>query len=139
MFCSKCGEKLSGESICPKCGAEVSASTEEAKNQTQGPTNITLTIPPIKTPDQDQLKRFLNFETMITPAIMKVLYIIGSVIIILSALWAIFAIGGAGGFFSGLIGGIIGLVVFRIVCEQMILFFSIHHELNEIKNRSNIQ
>ena len=135
MFCNQCGERLSEDGTCPKCSGVVSSTAGDDRDQAKGTQGITVTIPPIRPPDQDQLKSFLNFEKMITPVIMKAVYILGSIGIVIFSFASMFLIGGAAGFFSGLLGGIIGLVVFRIVCEQMVLFFSIHRELIEIKNK----
>ena len=76
---------------------------------------------------------FLSFNIMVTPVAMKFFYIIGAVI------GAIVTLVTAAGSFTGLVAmfillmGIVWQVVFRISCEVMILLFSIHREVVEIR------
>ena len=135
MFCAKCGTKMEeGVTKCSQCEFEVDV---------QGTNNgITVTLPPVKLPDKGQFTRFLSFDIMITPVIMKVLYVIGSIGIILFMLFAMFrgfstsfAVG-VGGFFLGLIGGILGLVFYRVFCEQILLFFTMNDKLKDIRENT---
>ena len=82
---------------------------------------------------------FFNFQKMITPVVIKIFYIIGIIILIFGAF-------GAGIYFGyqaespllgfGIfIGCIIAQIPFRILCEIMILCFSIHSELVKIRNK----
>jgi hypothetical protein len=123
-----------GVTKCVQCGCEA---------ETQGANNgITVTLPPVKLPDKGQFTRFLGFDIMITPMIMKVLYVIGSIGIVLFMLFIMFsgfAVSfGAGvlGFFGGLLGGILGLVFYRIFCEQILLFFTMNDKLKEIRDNT---
>ena len=122
MFCSECGAKMEGASTCPQCGKSV--------NQSQNSGG-----PPANMQNQDKVASFLSFDVMITPAIMKIIYIVGSVAIALGALVAMFT-GGIPGFFAGLIGGAIALVFFRVWCELLILFFKMHGDIKQIKNNT---
>ena len=90
------------------------------------------------------LKSFFSFERMVTPVIIKVLFWIGLIASIISGLVIFF-----GGIFSGfsnsefmtilggLVGGplaaILGILVVRIYCELLILFFRINETLTDIK------
>ena len=136
MFCTKCGTKLEeGNTQCPQCGEAVG--TQENNNASAG--GVTLTLPPVKLPDKSQFRSFLSFDTMITPMIMKVLYVIGSIGIIIAMLIVMF--GGfsrmtAGSFFGGLFGGILMLVFYRVLCEQMLLFFTINSKLGDIRDNT---
>ena len=76
-------------------------------------------------------KSFLDFEIMMTPIIMKVFYIVGSILIILGSLAAPMRND------LGLVAGAIGLVFFRVLCEQLILFYKIHNALVNIKDNTN--
>ena len=73
---------------------------------------------------------------------MKIVYLVGTGLIILGTLITMFsgfALGAAAGmmgFFGGLIGGAIGLVFFRVFCESLILFFSVHKELTQINKNT---
>jgi len=73
---------------------------------------------------------------------MKIVYIVGSILIAIGTLFMMFsgfAFGASAGmatFFTGLIGGAVGLVFFRVGCESLILFFSVHKELTEINKNT---
>ena len=129
MFCTHCGTKF------PEGTTECKACTVVEVKENAPPAGITVTLPPVKLPDKSQFASFLNFDTMITPAIMKAIYVIGFVAIFIAMLVMMFRGDGASGFFLGLIAGIVGLVLFRILCEQRILFFSIHERLLEIRDK----
>ena len=125
MFCTKCGTSVEqGNNQCPQCGERVGGHAEGG---------VTLTIPPVKLPDRNQFGRFLNFDAMITPSIMKVLYVIISIGIIIGSLFIMFS-GGFLSFLGGLVGCILMLVLFRVMCEQMLLFFIINRNLGEIRD-----
>jgi uncharacterized membrane protein YeaQ/YmgE (transglycosylase-associated protein family) len=82
---------------------------------------------------------FLTFETFIFPRIATVLYWIGLVLIILGtvigAIGSLFTEAGFIGFLIALIGGIIGLVVFRVTVELWMVLFSILDTLKQIRDR----
>ena len=128
MFCTKCGTKVEeGSTQCPQCGEAVG--TQDANK------GVTFTLPPVKLPDKGQFRSFLSFDTMITPIIMKVLYVLGSIGIVIAMLFTMFS-GGAAMFFLGLLGLIVGLVVYRVLCEQMLLFFIINQKLSDIRDNT---
>ncbi|MCL1844022.1 MAG: DUF4282 domain-containing protein [Defluviitaleaceae bacterium] len=127
MFCSNCGATLTpGTSSCPACGKESSVPGATPSNRGE-PSLASIA-------GAGGFSRFINFETMITPIIIKWLFIIGAVIIILGSLF-VMSRGEIGFFFSGLIGGTIGLIWFRVMCEMMVLFFSIHRELKDMRKK----
>jgi hypothetical protein len=91
---------------------------------------------------------FLGFKKMITPIIIKVLFWVGVALSILAGL--VFIVGGAA---ANIVGGtavrhqdsgamvlvgllciLLGPVVCRIYCEILIIVFSIHDTLTEIKD-----
>ena len=123
MFCTKCGTNAGqGSTQCPQCGEKI------------GGTSFTLpTLPP--RPDSSQVSRFLSFDIMITPAIMKVIYVIVSVVIFFASFVMMIGIlGGFIGFLSGLLMALFSLVFWRVTCEQMLLFFTINRTLREIRD-----
>lgn len=90
------------------------------------------------------IKSFLNFDRMITPVIIKIIFYIGLVITAIFALVVFF--GGIGGgivnrdaamVFGGLLGGplvlALGVLGIRVYCELLILFFQINETLTDIK------
>jgi uncharacterized Tic20 family protein len=84
-------------------------------------------------------KDLLNFDKMITPTIIKVVYYLLMAIAVLAALAAIFGSLFSGGGVQGLIGGLIMLVLgplaVRVYCEIMIVLFEIFRNLREINDR----
>ena len=132
MNCLNCNNPLpEGAVACPSCNTPVAANP--APNAAPTPAPVPMPMPVQKMPPGGFMK-FLNFEIMITPMIMKIIFIVGSAFIILGTLLAMFA-GGVPGFFAGLILGPIGLVFFRVFCEQLILFFQMHKELVKANNK----
>ncbi len=102
---------------------------------------------------------FFAFRWMITPDIIKILYVLVLIFGNLSLLGAVIA-GAVGAFFysqatgldtlimvaiivcdiiAGIIISILGNLAFRMFCEQIILFFSIHEILSSIENRGKEQ
>lgn len=94
------------------------------------------------------LKNFFNFEKMITPVIIKILFwialaasAIGGIatffLILLPAIETEEAITIIGGFLLGLISAVIafvvGVLISRIYAELLILFFKINETLSDIK------
>ncbi|NIW45548.1 MAG: DUF4282 domain-containing protein [candidate division Zixibacteria bacterium] len=89
-------------------------------------------------------KNFLNFERMVTPVIIKILFFIGLILVAITSIGIFFSgiIGGFGdgGFLSilvGLIGGpltfILGALMVRIYSELLILLFRMNESLTDIK------
>lgn len=98
------------------------------------------------------MSRFLSFDKLVTPAIMKVLYIVGTVLIVLGTLIgaAVTAVGGIvaavrmehfpfalaalGSAVLYVILGLVGAVFFRIWCEVLVILFRIHEHLQAIRH-----
>jgi len=85
------------------------------------------------------MEDFLKFRKMITPIIIQVLFWVGVVGAVITAL-VVMAMsfgssgGGAAQFLGGLIMLVLGPVVVRIYCELLILFFRMNETLTDIKN-----
>lgn len=86
------------------------------------------------------ISKMLNFDTMITPTIIKIIYAITTVLGILLGLWMIFS--GFNSYYGGGLKVFIGLIVVaaapfvtRISCESMIVIFKIHEHLNKMANK----
>jgi len=146
MFCTSCGTGLPADAkACTQCGKAMDAAPSPAAS-------VGTASAMAKLKGKGGLKNFLNFETMITPSIMKLYYIIGTVLIIFTTLVGsgvaffapIIAMSNVGGFFLGvlawlitLISGVVSLVVFRIFCEVLILFFQMFGKLKDIKDNTD--
>ena len=79
----------------------------------------------------------LNFDNMLTPKIITVIYFLSLVAVILAGLFTIFA--GQGGFLMNLIMGLLtiifgGLLV-RVYCELMIVAFKINENIKRIADK----
>jgi hypothetical protein len=98
--------------------------------------------------------RFLNFDVFITTRIMKILYVVGTILIIVGSLIAA-AVSGVSGIMMAvkdapgpglmmvlmaiayLIGGVLWALFFRVWCEVLIVAFKINENLQAIRERSN--
>ena len=89
---------------------------------------------------------FLNFKMYITKTFMKIIYIIGAILITLGSFALM--IGGAlpynyyysigsGGILGGLALLTLGNLGWRLICEAIIIIFSIHERLVSIDNKTN--
>jgi hypothetical protein len=89
---------------------------------------------------------FLNFRMYITKTFMKIIYIIGAILITLGSFALM--IGGAlpynyyysigsGGILGGLALLTLGNLGWRLICEAIIIIFSIHEKLVSIDNKIN--
>ncbi|SER24101.1 protein of unknown function [Gracilibacillus ureilyticus] len=89
------------------------------------------------------IQKFLSFDKMITPMIIKVVFWIGIVITVLSGLGTMISgfnsfYGGGLQVFTGLLIIIIGPIVVRIYCELLILMFKIYDTLREIRDNVTV-
>ncbi|EAC1992465.1 TPA: DUF4282 domain-containing protein [Escherichia coli] len=73
------------------------------------------------------LRQWLEFDEMITPKIIKVIYWIFLVITIVGGVIGMFA-----NFFAGFIGLVFGVIGLRVGCEMVILMFNIYKQLKKI-------
>lgn len=143
MFCSNCGTAIpEGNPACPSCGNQNAGQPQPALQQaSEGP--APLPAPPPPSPGQSKFLQFISFELMITPLIMKILYVVGVALIGISTLIAMFSgftLGPWGilVFFGAIIGGVMLQVFWRVICEQLILFFSMHEQLKKITKNKEI-
>lgn len=77
------------------------------------------------------MKDLLSFDKMITPRIIQVVYFLGLLAIICSALFTMFYTS----IWVGVIALVMGCLGVRIYCELMILFFRIYQTLLEINQQ----
>lgn len=82
---------------------------------------------------------FLNFEKMLTPLTIKILFWVGVVLMALAGLASIISgigadYGGGKVVMSGLLMIVLGPVIVRIYCELLNVIFSVNDTLTDIKN-----
>jgi hypothetical protein len=89
------------------------------------------------------LRDLLTFENLLFPRILRIVYLVGAALIGLSVLVGVLAALGAMRFSVGgglaqilfaLIGGAVGLLVWRIVCEMWLVAFGIYDRLGQIRD-----
>lgn len=94
----------------------------------------------------DKFKSYLNFDTMITPLIVKILFWVGvaggaiyGIVVSFSGLGMIFGYGnGFLGFLLFLLGFVIfavGVLLSRLYCEILIVIFKMQESLNAINQK----
>ena len=76
------------------------------------------------------MNKFLNFDNLITTNIIKVVYLLGVLVITIGSFVGM-AQGGSG-VLAGLLGVILGNLIWRVVCENIIVLFDIHDTLSSI-------
>ncbi|SER24449.1 protein of unknown function [Gracilibacillus ureilyticus] len=83
------------------------------------------------------VKKFLSFDKMITPSIIKVVFWIGVVIVVITGLITMISglsyYGSGEQVFSGIITILLGPLVIRIYCELLILMFKMYDALQDIR------
>jgi membrane protein DedA with SNARE-associated domain len=90
------------------------------------------------------LGSFMNFDKFVAPTLIKIVYWVGIVGIIGAVLFQISgafqslqydAAAALGGVIIALIGGVVGLLVWRVACEVWIVIFSINDRLGQLVDR----
>ncbi len=93
------------------------------------------------------LGSFLNFDKFVAPTLIKIVYWVGIVGIIGFALFTAMssfgkmgydASGAIGGVIIALIGGAVGILVWRVTCEIWIVLFSINDRLGQLVDRGKV-
>ena len=116
MKCANCQTNIPSDAeFCPSCGYD---------NRVK--------LSPPRVYNQPQKGGFFSFEKMITPSIIKFIFIIGLIIVILFGLMGISSSDSP--VFSLLITAF-SLIMWRVYCELMIVLFKIHENLVQIKNQ----
>jgi Na+/proline symporter len=77
------------------------------------------------------MQDYLSFRKMITPAFIQIIFWIGVAAIVIGGLFAMDQ-----SIFGGLLGMLVGLLVWRIYCELMLILFKIHERLGEISDKT---
>ena len=89
----------------------------------------------------------MNFDKFVAPSLIKVVYWLGIVGVILGALAAMAAAlgqmgynaaAGLGGILLALIGAVVGVLIWRVVCEVWIVLFSINDRLGQLVERGKV-
>jgi hypothetical protein len=76
------------------------------------------------------MQKFLTFDEMVTPSIILVVYWLVIILIVIGALSTL--AGGFWAFVMGVIAAAVGIVLWRVACEMMLIVFRIHAQLADI-------
>ena len=76
------------------------------------------------------MTEYFNFNKLVTTSIIKGVYLLGAFVITIASFVGM-AQGGSG-VLAGLIGVILGNLIWRVVCENIIVLFDIHDILSSI-------
>lgn len=87
------------------------------------------------------MQDFLNFNKMLTPTIIKVIFLVGSVLSVIGGLFAMVAgaqqpYGGGAAVFMGLLMILFGPFVTRVYCELLIVQFKMHEALDKLAKQN---
>ena len=78
------------------------------------------------------MEDYFNFRTMISSGLIKIIYVLGAIVIIMGSIYFMFQDNDIPIILS-LLSIIAGNLLWRLICETIILFFSIHEELLAIR------
>lgn len=85
------------------------------------------------------MKDFFEFRKLITPAVIKVVFVLGVVVILFLGALDVKAglnaidFGGGALIFSGLLKIFFGPIIVRVVCEIVLVLFKINDSLHEMR------
>jgi hypothetical protein len=121
--CPFCSEEIQDEAIkCKHCGQFLSKATS---NESRITTNDSTSK------KRSEIGSFFSFRTMISPALIKIIYGLGAVGLIFSGIERYIEKEEMQGLFIIFIGNLL----WRIICEGVILLFSVHEILSSIENK----
>lgn len=82
---------------------------------------------------------FLSFDRFITPSLIQIVFLVGLAVIGLSTLigffGALFSIGGVVHALFALVAGALGVLLWRVYCELIMVFFDMRTHLEKIAGR----
>lgn len=118
--CPECKKEVSNQaSNCPNCGYPLSEMKMRKKWEE------------IQSIDSEDTQSFLKFEKMITPIWIKVCFIIGVIVFWIGAIGCLID----GNMWGFLLFFIVAPVFYRFALETLIVVFSIHEAIMDIKRK----
>lgn len=125
--CLECGADVAFDAkLCPKCGADISEIEENEPKVDSAPAKEDSTI-----------SDFFSFRKMISPILVRIIYIIGLAAITIRGLVLLSQVSQyhEERIWIGLGIIVFGNIVWRIICEGLILLFRIHEILRSIEKQ----
>lgn len=109
-------------------------------------------------PGSSPARAFFLFDWMVTPILIRVIYVIASLAVVYTSLQTMFskspgdqladqframggqpAAGSSGGqFWTGLAMMVVGLILVRVGCESMIVLYRLHDNVRAIRDRGGV-
>jgi len=119
--CPYCAEEVQDEAIkCKHCGQFLSHATSN---------EVTATSTDSTPKGRSELGDFFSFRLMASPVLIKIIYSIGAAVLTVAGIEICIEKGPMGVLFI-----VLGNLLWRIICEGMILLFSVHEILSSIEN-----
>jgi hypothetical protein len=85
--------------------------------------------------NQPTARKFLYFDEMITPTLIRIGYWLSLVVVLFAGLGRAFD-GGIGNFISGLVFIVAGAIIVRVLAELVILAFKIQEDIETVAKNS---
>jgi hypothetical protein len=80
------------------------------------------------------MQQLLGFDKMVTPIIIRIVYFLGLLVVLVTAVATLFS-GGLRGVLTGLAILVVGAIMVRVYSELLILLFRIHDNLVSINQQ----
>lgn len=84
------------------------------------------------------MNSLFNFDTLITPKVITIIYWLSLFAVVSSSLGFMFSGNGAMGFFGGLFLLVFGVISVRVYCEIIMVFFKNNQYLKEISLKNKL-
>ncbi|MGN6306408.1 MAG: DUF4282 domain-containing protein [Mesorhizobium sp.] len=84
-----------------------------------------------------QLSDFFSFEKLITPSVIKIVYWLGIAVLLVFGVASFFMgllSGSLGAGLLSLVGSVLGLLLWRVMCELYIVIFGMFDRLGQIRD-----
>lgn len=138
-FCEQCGQPLApGAKFCARCGTRTTSvppMERRAVASAPPPSRPSTTLyraPSPTSAEPTATSDFFTFRRMVTPIIIQVIFWVGAAICVLAALAAVLGRGLIYGPLLVIPAAAAALLILRIYCELLILFFRMNETLTDI-------
>ena len=78
---------------------------------------------------------FFSFRYMVTPVLIRVIYVVGAVLVTLGAIAPLATANGAAGLVFAILVFLVGNLYWRVIMELFMVFFGMHESLRAIERQ----